>query len=66
MSINPIAPPLFPDTSGCCHIPVRCMGVWNCKLCYRPMELVDTDDGERLKVEMSRVAPGPTAIRLEN
>lgn len=48
---------LYPDVSGCVHKPKVIMGVWQCGTCGRPLDLVETESGPRLKARMPKVAP---------
>lgn len=50
---NPMVPPIADDWTGCVHVPVCVMDVWQCKTCGRVMVEV----GGELTIEPPREVP---------
>lgn len=54
---NPGAPLVLADLTGCSHVLGCTLGVWQCKICFRPFDELETTRGPRLQVRASLVAP---------
>jgi len=49
---------ILPDRTGCNHIAVEIMGIYQCSRCSRLFKLVTLADGKWLAADLSEVAPG--------